>query len=200
MPNLNFQTNRGWTAATIAPQTQPQSQGNASVIGSPINGAPGFLQDAIARLLNTQATGGGSATDALLRQILGAGASADYLTSPAITAFAAGQSGLKSLALAPVQNPLIGQGYNTLATAQAERTRAQTGAINRVQELQNQILGLQQKKGTAFNTPSFGPSFGGKPNIDNQVFDLQQQLNSAQKLATASASSGWAPMNIPGYG
>lgn len=196
MPNLNFQTNRGWTAATISPQTQPQTP----TTGSPINGAPDFLQDAIAKLLNTQATGGGSATDALLRQILGAGAGADYLTSPAITAFAAGQSGLKSLALAPVQNPLIGQGYNTLATAQAERTRAQTGSINKVQQLQDQILGLQQKKGTPFNTSSFGPSWGGKPNLDNQIFDLQQQLNSAQKLATASASSGWAPMSIPGYG
>lgn len=188
--SLNFQTNRGWTSATLAPQTPAPS---TVTPGAPIDGSPAFLQDAITKLL--QATGG-SNSSSLLRQIMGsAGEGNEYLFAPALAAMAGGQSGLQSLSLAPIQNPLIGSGYNTLAKAQAARSTAQTNAINQVSSIQDQIARLQNQAAPSSIFAAIGRA---DPNQE-KIRLLKQQLKSAQGLGIASASSGWAPMSIPGY-
>ena len=106
--NLNFQTNRGWTAATLVPQT-PTNDLTAST-GSALT-APSFLQDALNRLVQAQATGvGGGArnnpSQALVDQILSD--PNGYLLAPALAAQSGGGSGLTNVSLAPIQNPAFG--------------------------------------------------------------------------------------------
>jgi hypothetical protein len=163
--------------------------------------APAFLADAVARLNATQ-SGRATAQQSLIQQLLGAvggGGPNAYLLAPALTAaVGATGGGGGGVSFGPIQNPLIGQGYAQLAAAQAERARAQTSAVNRVQTLQDQILGLQQQQRSRPQSSTF--SWGGGGNsVSNQIFDLQQQLANAQKIGTAAASSGWGSMAIPGY-
>ena len=164
--------------------------------------APAFLADAVARLNATQA-GQQTAQQRLVQQLLGivgGGNPNAYLVAPALAAAAGGGGGPGSggLSLAPIQNPLIGQGYSELAKAQAGRATAQTTAINRVNDLQSQILDLKRRQAQQPQSSTF--SWGGSgQNTANKIFDLEQQLKSAQQLGTAAASSGWGSMAIPGY-
>lgn len=150
---LNFTTNRGWTAGKITPDPNLVTQvvappdltggglmgNNGSVVrsqgpsptpgggfaappnpnGTPATtNSPAFLQDAINKLLETQKTGMASGgIEGLLRQLFGQ--------------------------QQPSYDPQIGQGYNTMAQAGARNTDARTGSINRVQQLQDQIMRFQ---------------------------------------------------------
>lgn len=244
-PNLNFATNRGWTAATITPNADLQAAADTSLdvnapvtpdtlrttpqaLGDPTLGsrgfmslpagyaqpvartsvyetpdAPAFLADAVARLNATQ-SGRATAHQNLIQQLLGAvggGGQNAYLLAPALAAAVGatgGSGGGGGLSLAPIQNPLIGQGYAELAKAQAERAKANAAAVNRVKSLQDQIFELQQRQRQSPQAGTF--SWGGSSgNTQNQIFDLQRQLKDAQKIGVAAASSGWGSMSIPGY-
>ena len=171
---------------------------------APPPGSPPFLQDAINRILDVQANGslgGSGGSSSLIDKILGS--TNGYLLAPALAASmfkpggtgAGGGGGGGALTLAPIQNPLIGQGYNTQANAQMLRAQQQQNAMNAVTQLQQKIFNLQ-------NTPSLatgGGFYGSGYNTGQQLLQLKQQLKSAnQALQSTSQPSGWSS-NPPGY-
>lgn len=166
--------------------------------------APAFLADQVAAL-NAQQSMRRQYQNDLINQLMGLTGSGNpnaYLYAGALQAAVAqpGSGGGGGGWVFP-QNPLIGQGYNAAAQAAAGLNTAQTAAITRPQQIQSQIADLQRRRS---QFTSALPSMFGNPDaarIDQQIFDLQNQMQTAQSLATraAGASSGWTASAIPRF-
>lgn len=99
---------------------------------------------------------------------------------------------------AAVQNPLVGEGYKAAAVGQASLAKAQAGAIGAPQAFQSQIAALQREQ-QLLGQSAFGQFQGSRQQqIQNQLFNLQNQLAGAQTVAAGqNRVGGWTPNALP---
>ncbi len=181
-----------------APANSRQVAASTSVYAQP--NAPAFLADRVADLNSEQTLRRSAQAELLNRIVQGAQGGGDdaYLWQEALRA-AAVNPGAAVYFGQSVQNPLIGQGYNTSAQAGANKMYAQSTAIRQATDQQSQLQQLMAKRAQLASVPSYGWGNSDLNNIDNQIHAIQTQGNSTQRLGQAAAGSGWSGPALPRY-
>jgi hypothetical protein len=178
----------------VAAQTSVYEQPNA----------PAFLQNAVNSLNAEQALRRSLQSELTNRLLSGvqAGGPSSYLFDEALRAASVSPGAHVNFG-APVQSPLIGEGYNVVANAFANRLDQQKQAITAANSVAAQLTALQKQR-DSLGANAFG-QYAGSPQqkLDQQIFGLQEQnqpQSAVQSLgrAAASGSSGWLP-SLPGY-
>lgn len=159
---------------------------------------PAFLSQAVSDL-NTEQALKRSLQAEWNNKILGLaqqGGSNGYLFQEAVRAASVSPGAHVSFGAA-VQNPDIGTGYKTAAEGASKLATAQAGAISAPQQIQSKIAMLQREK-EQLGQNAFGQYSGSRQQkIDQQLFDLQNQLSGANTVAAGNNSRGWTAPPLP---
>lgn len=168
------------------------------------NNVPGFLQQSIANLNAEQALKR-SLQSELVNRIVGGmqgGGPNAYLWTEALRS-AAVNPGAHVSFNAAVQNPLIGQGYNTAANAYAGKTTQQTQALSAANRAGAAIPELEQQRAKLGSVVMGGYTGSAQQKLDHQIsgaYEAASPNSSTQRLArsVSGPNSGWFP-TLPTY-